>query len=184
MMIYYKISRNKVSFENGVEFTLSGDIISRFNLKKKEFLENDEYILLLEIACENYAYYLLGIKNYFKRDLYIKLQERYRNSDVVLKILGKILEKGYIDDNDSAKNFILNHGNYGVEKLRFHLIKKGVSKEVIEELLEESRDSQLEQLRKMVIKMQDKPKEKVIESLMRKGFAYRDIKEILEENRC
>ena len=52
---------------------------------------------------------------------------------------------------------------------------------MIEELLAESRDSQLEQLRKMVMKMQEKPREKIIESLMRKGFAYRDIKEILEE---
>lgn len=181
MMIYYKLSRNKISFDNGVEFTLSGEMISQFELKKKDFLEKNEYILLLEIACENYAYYLLGIKNYFTRDLYTKLQERYRNRDVVLKILEKIQEKGYIDDNDSAKNFISTHGNYGVEKLRFHLIKKGVSREIIENLLEETKDSQLEQLRKMVEKMKDKPREKVIESLMRKGFIYRDIKEILEE---
>ncbi|MGL4253721.1 MAG: regulatory protein RecX [Fusobacteriaceae bacterium] len=181
MMIYYKILRNKISFENGVEFTLSGEIISQFELKRKEFLEEREYLLLLEIACENYAYYLLGIKNYFKKDLYIKLKERYRDSCVVSKVLEKINEKGYIDDNDSAKNFISTHGNYGIEKLRFHLIKKGISREVIEELLAESRDSQLEQLRKMVMKMQEKPREKIIESLMRKGFAYRDIKEILEE---
>lgn len=181
MMISYNLSRNRIIFENGIEFTLSGDIISQFQLKKKEFLQDEEYILLLEIACENYAYYLLGIKNYFKRDLYTKLREKYRESSIILRVLEKVEEKGYIDDYDSAKSFISSHRNYGVEKLRFHLIRKGVSKEIIEKLLEDSSDAQLEQLRKLVERMRDKPKEKVITSLMRKGFTYSNIKEILEE---
>lgn len=181
MIIFYNITRNKITFENGVEFTLSREIISQFQLKKKEFLENDEYTSLLEIACENYAYYLLGIKNYFKKDLYNKLYEKYRENSIVLEVLNKIEEKGYIDDYDSAKNFILTHRNYGIEKLRFHLIKKGVHKEIITELLEDSKDQQLEQLRKLTIRMKGKSKEKIIVALMRKGFTYKDIKVVLEE---
>ncbi|MGL6098098.1 MAG: regulatory protein RecX [Fusobacteriaceae bacterium] len=181
MMIYYKIVKNKIFVENGVEFTVSGDIISKFELKKKEFLQDLEYEELLEIACENYVYYLLNIKNYFKKDLEIKLQQRYKNKRVVLRVLEKIDEKGYMDDYDSAQNFILTHKNYGTEKLRFYLARKGISKELVDELLEQNKDSQLENLRKIILKMNEKPKEKVIESLMRKGFSYIDIKNMLNE---
>lgn len=183
-MIEYKLAKNKISFENGIEITLGRELITQFDLKRREVLSEEEYGELLLKACENYSYYLLGIKNYFKKDLKTKLKEKFRHEDIIESIVFSLEEKGYIDDLDSAKSYILSHGSYGEQKLRFELSKRGVAREIIEEILSENSESEEEALRKQIAKMCGKPHDKIIASLMRRGFNYQKIKKILGESEC
>lgn len=181
-MIVYNLVKNKISFEGRKEFTLSREIISEFDLKKRTSLPEEEYRSLIYRACENYSYYLLGIKNYFRKELKNKLKERFYHEDICEDVVVSLEEKNYIDDYDSAKSYIACHKNYGREKLKFELIKRGASKDIIEELLFENSDSEEEELRRQIFKMEGKVPEKIIASLMRKGFNYGSIKKILGES--
>ena len=61
------------------------------------------------------------------------------------------------------------------------LFQKGLSQTVIKEVIGENSANELEEIKKLWIKLGDKEKEKKILSLMRKGFEYQDIKKAVSE---
>ena len=58
---------------------------------------------------------------------------------------------------------------------------KGVDRNIIRELLEDNQDDEIEEIKKLWIKMGNKEERKKIESLMRKGFQYSAIREAKKE---
>ncbi|WP_425365321.1 hypothetical protein [Fusobacterium varium] len=65
--------------------------------------------------------------------------------------------------------------------MEFMLFQKGLSQTVIKEVIGENSANELEEIKKLWIKLGDKEKEKKILSLMRKGFEYQDIKKAVSE---
>lgn len=65
--------------------------------------------------------------------------------------------------------------------MEFMLFQKGVSQEIIKEIIRENSVKELEEIKKLWIRLGDKEKEKKILSLMRKGFEYQDIKKAVSE---
>lgn len=176
----YILEKNKIIFENKGEFKLPRDLIVKYKLEKSGELDLEEYKNLIQISCVNYGIYLLSLKDYFKKSLYEKLFKLYKEKEIILNVLEDLEQKGYIDDFNMAENFIRTHKNYGINKLKFELMKKGVSNSFISQLLNENKESEYEILEKMIEKQSEKPIEKIIMSLMRKGFDYKVIKTILD----
>lgn len=73
-----------------------------------------------------------------------------------------------------------NH-NYGKKKMEFMLFQKGISQDIIKKVIGENSENEMEEIKKLWIKLGDKEKEKKILSLMRKGFEYQDIKKAVSE---
>ncbi|MGL6167767.1 MAG: regulatory protein RecX [Fusobacteriaceae bacterium] len=176
----YILEKNKIVFENKVEFKIPRDFISKYKLEKSGSLNSENYKLLITNSCENYVIYLLALKDYFKKILLDKLLKIYKEKEIILNVLDKVEMKGYIDDYNMAKDYIRTHKNYGTNKLKFELMKKGISNSEISELLEENKETEYEILEKLIEKQKEKPQEKIIMSLMRKGFEYKIIKMILD----
>ena len=99
----------------------------------------------------------------------------------VLKIVEKLKEHNYLNDRDFAVSFINCHKSWGSRKLEYNLLMKGVDRNIIRELLEDNQDDEIEEIKKLWIKMGDKEERKKIESLMRKGFQYSAIREAKKE---
>ena len=54
------------------------------------------------------------------------------------KILEYLMENRFVNDERFAKSFVrgkINQSGWGVNKIRFHLIQKGIDKELIDEVL-------------------------------------------------
>ena len=54
------------------------------------------------------------------------------------KILEYLLDNRFVDDERFAKSFVrgkINQSGWGVNKIRFHLVQKGIAKEIIDEAL-------------------------------------------------
>ena len=54
------------------------------------------------------------------------------------KILEYLLDNRFVDDERFAKSFVrgkINQSGWGVNKIRFHLIQRGIAKEIIDEAL-------------------------------------------------
>ena len=54
------------------------------------------------------------------------------------KILEYLLDNRFVNDERFAKSFVrgkINQSGWGVNKIRFHLVQKGIAKEIIEEAL-------------------------------------------------
>lgn len=179
-MILKRLQRNKYLFENGLTITLNSDIVNQYNLKKREELTHEEYLEVLELAALSLSYYYLTKRDHSKREIYLKLKDKYREEKVINKVILKLENLGYLDDYQFAKNYIEGRKE-SRKKLEYKLWEKGISSDIIKEVFEEYSDElELEKLEKEIKKIAKKDKEKQIATLLRKGFKYDDIKKVLK----
>lgn len=100
---------------------------------------------------------------------------------VTERVYGRLVEKGYVDDEKFARWWIENRNlrkGTSRRKLRAELAAKGVDRQVIEKYLAESDRSDPDELRKIIEKKRSKyaDEQKLIQYLARQGFGYDDIK--------
>ncbi|MGL5122650.1 MAG: regulatory protein RecX [Fusobacteriaceae bacterium] len=179
----YILIKNKISFENKIEFTLSSSLINEYSLKEKKTLTREEYFAIVKKAMKDYTIYLLSKRDYFKKDLEDKLFIKYREKKIVLEIVEEMEKQEYLDDYNMSKQYINSHKKYGRRKLEFELKRKKIENSIIDTLLKENTRIEIEEIEKKVEKMKKQSPEKIYASLMRRGFQYKDIKDILERRK-
>lgn len=116
-----------------------------------------------------------------------EIKERQGVSQSVAdRVFGRLVEKGYIDDEKFAAYWI-EHRNQtkGTSRRKLHaeLSAKGVENRIIDSALSLSERNDEEELVKVIAKKQSKypDQQKFMQYLARQGFRYDDIKTALEE---
>lgn len=98
-------------------------------------------------------------------------------------IVEKLLAKGYVNDLNFARYYVENRFiKKGISKkrLRVELLKKGISKEIVEEVVS-ARDDE-EEVRKMLVRKKSKyDDQKMIMYLVRQGFSYELVQRVMSE---
>ena len=98
-----------------------------------------------------------------------------------------MIEKGYVDDFKFTKFWVENRNQRkgsSIKKLKSELFSKGVSSEIIEQILSESSRNDGEEIQKIIAKKAKKytDEKKLVAYLARQGFSYDEIKRaILKE---
>lgn len=174
----YNLKGNKIYFDDFFYIDLNRDTIVEYDLKNRDEITEQEYEELITKRAYSMAYFLLAKKDYSSKELYQKLIIKYREKQIVSKLIEDFIEKGYLDDYEYGKNYIAYH-NYGKKKMEYMLFQKGISADIIRSLLEENKERELKEIEKQWLKLGNKDKEKKILSLMRKGFEYRDIQKVI-----
>ncbi len=103
------------------------------------------------------------------------------------RVFERLEQKGYIDDDKFARFWVENRNSKkGVSsrKLQAELRSKGVETETIDKVLDETQRDDISELRKVVAKKQSRydDEKKLIAYLMRAGFNYDDIRQVLGES--
>lgn len=136
----------------------------------------------------DYALKILSIGDYSESVLRDKLKRKGFDSDDVDQALAFLKETHIVDDRRYAENYIeLKSSVYGGYRMRQHLVKKGIGKELLDELLDEQ-DKSLEYeaarsfLKKKIsgISIAEIDKKKLLGALARKGFSYAVASEVLK----
>ena len=98
------------------------------------------------------------------------------------EILDYLLDNRFVNDDRFAKSFVrgkINQSGWGVNKIRFHLIQKGIDKEIIDEALEQTDEETYRQRLIDILKVKAKTvkaendfekKRKLAAYAMQKGF--------------
>ena len=107
------------------------------------------------------------------------IRDRIGFADIVEDVVDDFEEKGYLDDYEKAKSYTSQHSNYGAKKLSFLLYQMGVDREIVSEILEDEKDNQIEKIKQLWIRLGNKEDKKKVESILRKGFLYGDIKKTI-----
>lgn len=109
------------------------------------------------------------------------------------KILEYLMENRFVNDERFAKSFVrgkINQSGWGVNKIRFHLIQKGIDKDIIEEVLGQTDEEFYRQRLVDVLKTKAKTvkadsdfekKRKLAAYAMQKGFEAALVWEVLKE---
>jgi regulatory protein len=122
------------------------------------------------------------------RDYLMRRKADQKPIDVgfVGRIIDKLIEKNYLNDEVFARFWIDNHAmskGASRKKLRFELLKKGVDKSILDTVLSDSLRSDSDEIKKVIAKKASRydDKNKLIGYLMRQGFELDDIKSALDD---
>ncbi|WP_163470219.1 regulatory protein RecX [Fusobacterium sp. IOR10] len=176
-----KIQKSKIYFENNVCFSIPKNKIKELNLTEGKCLENKLYLEILKESALSFSYWLLTKRDYSIKELRIKLLTKYKEPTIISDIISLLNDRCYLDDWRFAKGFINTHTHWGRKKLEYFLALKGVDESIITNLLNENNPHEFEEIKKKWLQMKDKDDYKKIQSLMRKGFEYQNIKKVIDE---
>lgn len=133
--------------------------------------------------------YILKDRDKTEYELRQKLGAGYYPEEVIDKAIAYVKKHAYIDDERYARNFIeIKKSKYSMKEIRMKLQQRGIAKAIIDNILEEYDFDEVSQIitllkKKEFVKKKSDAKErnKIIQSILRKGYAYSSIREAMEE---
>lgn len=186
-------------------FALYKSEIKRYEIVLQNELDEVVYEDILKTVlrkrCKERAGYILGKSDKTENDLRNKLKQGYYPDKIIDEVMDDFIEYGYINDERFAQNYVrYNVSLKSKNRIYNELLRKGIDKEIIQSVLTEYTDENEEYsatkhkliMKEFKSKSYDFESEdrmllnKIIMSLMRKGFTYDDIMQVyslLKNNR-
>jgi regulatory protein len=150
-----------------------------------------EYVLMRPRSSKELQDYLkrktldrkVRVKNPKTGEYQTKVKAGYDSSLVEL-VFQRLEERGYIDDRRFAETWLENRNvskGASAKKLRLELQQKGIASQIIDEVFNETKRDDHDELRKVIERKAKKypDEQKLIQYLLRQGFNYSDISEAL-----
>ena len=123
-----------------------------------------------------------------ENDLIKKLRLSFYPEEAVKEAIEKAKKFGYINDERYAERYVSTYKDkYSKLNLKYKLMEKGINKEIIDNALEEADIDESPMIIKLLEKKHyfemDEPekKQKIIASIMRKGYKYTKIKDVIKD---
>ena len=118
------------------------------------------------------------IKRKFQKDI---------DQNMLDDIIQDLKENGYISDSkyiERAVNEFTNLQNLSLKQIRYKLMSKGINNELIDEYFynndEELREYEIKSINNIINKKNSESPEEIVQTLLKKGFEYDNVKEALE----
>ena len=182
-----------ILFENGKVLDLYEEVILKYNLLIRPL----DVTMMYEIEKYNQEWevYYVALKyiKYKARtvdEVRVHLKKKEYPIDIINKILTKLESQGYLNDLSYSKSF-LNMKILTTTRVREDLRKRGVSSEIIEEVIEEYTDDiQREKIKKVISKKINSNhnksarvlKVKIVSELLNDGFSRELVLEEIAKN--
>ncbi len=145
------------------------------------------YSILYKRARER-SFYILKTRDYTEYELTTKLRKGYYPDEIISKVVNKLKEYGYIDDERFADNYIDMYINRDSKRMiSSKLYAKGISEELIKNKLSvynnDSSKIILDKYNKFIadiINSDDKTRVRLYSRLLRRGFSYEEINRAID----
>lgn len=198
-MVIAEISKFKgstmcVLFEDEQRLYIHSSIVSMYNLREgidipeeavQEIAEANEYRKAKERAM-----YLLDCRDYSAKEMYEKLRANY-SKEISAQVCGYLEELRLIDDRRYAglrARELFEIKKVGMFKAKMELRRRGISNDIIEEVVEpySDKDEAFERLEQLVERKyeryltDEKGVRKVKSALQRQGYSFDEINAVLD----
>ena len=195
MRITYKKGKGDkihISVDGEYSFTVDEAYFYSLNLKENDELTADELKDITLKAGErrayNYAVSLLSRREHTVKEITDKLN-RKGYGQFAPKITERLALEGYLSDERFAGLYVrelINYKGYGRRRIKDELFRKGISKEIADDVLAEielPENRLYELIEKKYIKYLDDEKgiQKTINALLRLGYSYSEIRDALKK---
>lgn len=168
--------------------------LSRYHLEEGAVLPPEVYEELVNRVLKKRAtlraMHILERTDKTEAQLRRKLEESEYPKEAVESAIAYVTSYGYLDDRRYAEHYIeRKKQGKGKARLKMELVQKGISREIIEEVLESTDFGETrEMIRQIILKkrktdipMNEKEKQRIYGFLMRKGFSSSDILAVMRE---
>lgn len=142
------------------------------------------------INCREYSLKLITIKDRTKKEIYEKLKQKGYDESTITQEISFLEEYGYINDSNYAQKFIndcVNIKKWGEKRIYSELIKKGINREIIDDLLNVDNEEEILMSEfKKRFKNSDlsniNERRRIFGFFMRRGFKSSAIQYVLNKN--
>ena len=186
-------SRYKVYIEERFAFVLYKGELSHFHIKEDSEITEEMYRQIIDDVIvkrgKKRILYLLEQMSRTESQIREKMRQNFYTDEVIDEVIRYAQGYGYMDDGNYAKMYIVEKKQRKSKKeIYCDLIKKGIDKETLQEAMGVyySDEDSTQAIHKIAVKKgydeihnTEKEKQKIFAYLMRKGFAYRDICQVL-----
>ena len=168
--------------------------LSRYHLEEGAVLPPEVYEELVNRVLKKRAtlraMHILERTDKTEAQLRRKLEESEYPKEAVESAIAYVTSYGYLDDRRYAEHYIeWKKQGKGKARLKMELVQKGISREIIEEVLESTDFGETrEMIRQIILKkrktdipMNEKEKQRLYGFLMRQGFSSSDILAVMRE---
>lgn len=187
-------TRYKVYLDGQFAFTLYKGELSRYHIAEESVIGDDIYDSLRLIVIKRAklrAMHLLSDMGRTESQLRTKLKQGGYSEDAVEAAIRYVKSFGYINDMEYARSFIDSRKDRKSKKeLYAALLQKGVPAEIVEQVFEEADYGEKDSRQAIEALMRKKSynpetadvkeKQKMMGYLMRKGFSYQDVRNVLQ----
>ena len=192
-----RIYRNKIYLDTEEIMDISPLIRQKYDLKVNDSIERFYDEISYEASLEK-GIFLISLKDRTKKEVRLKLEEKFWNKDAVLKAIEKLEEFGYLNDLNYAISYIESK-TYGKNRISYNLFQKGIDRSTVEKAyltLDEGKEENINdvKLEKLIDKNSRKinssnsrdekklkEEQKLIQYLARQGFSLDKIFKKLKE---
>ena len=192
-----KIYRNKIYLDTEEIMDISPFIRQKYDLKVNDSIERFYDEISYEASLEK-GIFLISLKDRTKKEVRLKLEEKFWNKNAVLKAIEKLEEFGYLNDLNYAISYIESK-TYGKNRISYNLFQKGIDRSTVEKAyltLDEEKEENIDdvKLEKLIDKNSRKinssnsrdekklkEEQKLIQYLARQGFSLDKIFKKLKE---
>jgi regulatory protein len=185
-------SRYSLFVDNQFLIGVSDSTLTKLNLKKgveiTPFLLDQIARQEDQWAAREYMFRILSRRDHSRKELKDKAYKKGYSGGFIEEILDEFEQKEYIDDRKFAKKYAADKfefNDWGPYKIRTQLFKKGISKSVVEQVVQDTfgneaiKESMIllitKKKRRYQREPEDKRRKKVFDFLMRKGYDTENI---------
>jgi len=193
-----KKPRCKITLDNGDFFILTTDIILKYGLSKDSVLNQEEINKLqseqLLIDCKLTGFNYTSYKPRTKKQTETRLKYKGFENEQIKHTVKFLEEFHLLDDEKFAKNYVLGtlkKKSVGPNRIRIELLKKGIHKTIIDNVMlenypqNESFDLAMAAAKKKMPQIERKEsikqKPALINFLKGQGFSWDDIQLVIKE---
>lgn len=184
-------NKYRIFLDEEFAFVLYKGELRRYGIEKGEEVSEETYQELINEVllkrAKTRAMYLLKSMDRTKQQLEEKLRQNGYPKEVICQAVSYVESYHYIDDTQYTSRYIeAKKSTKSTRQIQMELVRKGISKEQIEEAYAEKEIDEIPLIRKLIekkrIDLNTATREelaKLYQYLMRKGFKYDDIQEAL-----
>ncbi len=194
-----KNNKVKITFENSSSLYVNYNVVVQFALRKGDDLDENKLNQLLKadelFEIKTAAYRLIGRRDHSSAEIKRKLLKKGFDIKLINELLSELTNKDYLNDYNFAQKYseeAITKKKSGIIKVRNDLIKRGVSNETIEDVLNNIDENTLiENARELLNKKikssafintePHKKKQKLFSYLKSKGYSSELIMKLLNE---
>lgn len=192
--------RKSVYLNHSFAFGLDEETLFKFGLRVGDRLTDEEIGKILQTEnkrkAKEIALNLLSYRARSEKEISQKLKNKGYSQAIIEDVIADLRRVNLLEDYEFASGWIkdrLKNRPRGVSLLRQELIRKGIEKEIIEKALEEFYPENEEvRIASELIRKREKryreldrkiARKRMSDFLLRRGFSYEVVKEVLEEFR-
>ena len=187
--------KNKIILDNDTFFYLYDSEIKKLNLNEESEIDAVLYDTIFEeylfARAKKKALAILDKTMSSKEQIRTKLRRNDFCDEVIDKVISLLEEYNLLNDYEYAKAYISSYQNKkSIRELKFELQKRGIDRDIIEELVSNIDSSEMEiaKIEKIVRKYRDsegnipiEKRQKIMASLYRKGYDKNNILRVLDK---